>query len=167
MDFLKFLSSDADYVDAFGRGLKRISRRLEYGQDAADYKIEKLLETSREKGNRIPEKFDSKEINDKIGDQVRDVFAEHLAAQAKLDSQLSAELLELSRSTYILGIELQIKRLKAQNDETAAESLAAEITATQADPVHFETLMLGGPVVPPVEEPKKDEKKDERKLPPL
>ncbi len=154
-------------VDAFGRGLKRISRRLEYGQDAADYKIEKLLETSREKGNRIPEKFDSKEINDKIGDQVRDVFAEHLAAQAKLDSQLSAELLELSRSTYILGIELQIKRLKAQNDETAAESLAAEITATQADPVHFETLMLGGPVVPPVEEPKKDEKKDERKLPPL
>jgi serine/threonine protein kinase len=164
---LKHQEGLAKNVDAFGRGLKRISRRLGYGEEAADYKIEKLLETIRGKGNRIPEEFDFKEINDKVGDQVRDVFAEHLATQAKLDSQLSTELLELSRSTYILGIELQIKRLKAQNDETAAESLAAEITATQADATHFETLMLGGPVVPPVEEPKKDEKKDEKKLPPL
>ena len=161
-NILKHRDGLAKNVDSFGRGLKRIARRLEYGQDAADYKIEKLLETIHASDNRIPEKFDYKEINDKIIDQVRDVFSEHLAAQAKLDAQFSAELLELSR-TYIVGIELQIKRSKAQNDETAAEALAAEITATQADPTHFETLMLGGPVIPPVIEPKKDEKK----LPPL
>jgi len=88
-----------------------------------------------------------------------------LAEQAKLDAKLSAELRDYSR-TYILGIELQIKRLRVQNDETAAQALADEISATLVDSTHFEKLILGGPVIPLVVEPKHDDKKDEKRPPP-
>lgn len=133
----------AKNVEAFGKALKRIVRRAEFGQDYMEQAVDKHLESIRENGNRIPSDFQLKDIGrDRIAEQLKDAWTEFLAAQTKLDTQLSTELAELSR-TYIVGIELQIKRLKPQIDDTAIESLKAEVTATTSDSTHFETLLLG------------------------
>jgi len=147
-------------IDDLDRTLRRAARRLDYNKDAAEKWIEEGLTTFRNNGNRISENYNAKDIY-----QVREVFEKYLAEQVRLDAKLSAELQDYSR-TYILGIELQIKRLKAQNDETAAQTLADEISATIAESTHFETLILGGPVIPPVVEPKHDGKWDDRRPPP-
>ena len=147
-------------IDDLDRALKRAARRLDYDRDAVEKWIEDSLAIFRNNGNRISENYNAKDIT-----QVREIFEKYLAEQAKLDAKLSAELRDYSR-TYILGIELQIKRLKTQNDETAAQTLADEVSATAADSTHFETLILGGPVIPLVVEPKHDDKRDERRPPP-
>lgn len=133
----------AKNVDSLGKALKRVARRAEYGQDYMEEQIDKRLESIRERGNRIFEDRKLDEIGrDKIGEQLRDAYKEHLASQTKIDDALSAELASLSR-TYITGIELQIKRLKPGVDDTAIEALKAEISNTTTDSSHFETLLLG------------------------
>ncbi|OYU45633.1 MAG: hypothetical protein CFE44_06460, partial [Burkholderiales bacterium PBB4] len=141
-------------VDSLGKALKRVARRAEYGQDYMEEQIEKRLEAIREKGNRIPIEPHLDEIGrDKIGEQLRDAYKDHLASQTKIDELLSADLASLSR-TYITGIELQIKRLKPSVDDVAIEALKTEISNTATDSSHFETLLLGPKEVE--EDPDKD-----------
>ncbi len=145
-------------VDSLEKTLKRVARRSEYGQDYLLEQIEKRLEAIREKGNRIPIDNKLDEIGrDKIGEQLRDAYKEHLASQTKIDELLSADLASLSR-TYITGIELQIKRLKPTIDDLAIEALKAEISNTTTDSSHFETLLLGPKEVEA--DPEKDKNKD-------
>ncbi len=148
-------------VDSLGKALKRVARRAEYGQDYMEEQIEKRLGDIRENGNRIPVDNKLDEIgHDKLGEQLRDAYKEHLASQTKIDELLSADLATLSR-TYITGIELQIKRLKPTVDDLAIESLKAEISNTATDSSHFETLLLGPKEVE--EDPDKDKDKDKNR----
>jgi serine/threonine protein kinase len=145
-------------VDSLGKALKRVARRAEYGQDYMEEQIDKRLGDIRDNGNRIPVDNKLDEIaRDKIGEQLRDAYKEHLTSQTKIDELLSADLATLSR-TYITGIELQIKRLKPTVDDLAIEALKAEISNTATDSSHFETLLLGPKEVE--EDPDKDKNKD-------
>jgi serine/threonine protein kinase len=142
-------------VDSLGKALKRVARRAEYGQDYMEEQIEKRIADIRENGNRLPTKHRLDEVgHDKIGEQLRDAYREHVASQTKIDELLSADLATLSR-TYITGIELQIKRLKPTVDDLAIEALKTEISNTTTDSSHFETLLLGPKVVE--EDPDKEE----------
>ncbi len=74
---------------------------------------------------------------------VPDVHAKALEKQAALDEAFQLEMAKHS-PIYILGLEKQIGRYKADNDPGAALLLQEEINQTRNDSHYFAKMMLGG-----------------------
>jgi hypothetical protein len=159
----------------FRRGVKRVLRQIDNrDRRKIEPKAESLIEACRENSSRVPEKFDfglgkvnprgqreEKDLNAKLlgasKKLMADTLRKALEKQTETDRDFSAEMLELTQ-TYILGIELQIKRLEEANDTAAADILQAEVDATRERPERFTRLMQGldpDPPPPPEEEKKK------------
>lgn len=131
----------AKNLTAFERAAKRIVRRIEgtKARDLAEETLESFIESCQEGGNRLPAKLDTAMLA--IRD-LKDLHEEHVEAQESIDGVLLQALNQLS-SLYILGIEKQIERLKADNDPAAILLLEEEIRKTRQSETYFPALMLG------------------------
>jgi serine/threonine protein kinase len=92
-------------------------------------------------GNRIPDSLESP--ISRTSDAKR-CHKEALVKQKNIDFQLNQSLSELA-STYILGLEKQIERLKADNDTGAIELIEREIELTRETDEYFPGLMMENP----------------------
>jgi len=151
-------------LDSFQRGADRGLRKLDgYQRDMAEEKSDDYFDKLREKGNRIPPEVDMGieklpargKDRDAAGRNIQDahdrIMEEHVEAFSKqnsLEKQFATEMLALT-NTYILGIELQIKRLEEAGDTAAMEILQAEVDRTKGNPERFERMMRGLDPDPP------------------
>ena len=74
---------------------------------------------------------------------LKDIHADYLAKQKKIDAQLEADMLELSKSTYLLGLRKQIERLTDPNEAPSVKRMQAESDAVQGSLKYFINLMRG------------------------
>ncbi len=158
--------------DDFRRGVKKVLRQIDNrDRREIEKKADALIDKCRESGARVPEAFDfglgkvaargrskeEKQSNATLLNHSKDLLAEFhkdaLAKQAEIDRDFAADMLALSQ-TYILGVELQVQRLKDADDPIAAETLQDEADATRDRPERFTRLMQGlDPDPPPPPEP--------------
>lgn len=129
---------DDNFFD-FERNLKRLTRKIEIPSMRArtEKELETIIPVWRKNDGRVPEK---------MGNQLTYILdldivhAEALEKQAAIDEKLQQSLGQLG-STYILGLEKQIERLKADNDPAAIDLIEDEIKQTREDEKYFPTLM--------------------------
>ena len=99
------------------------------------------LDALKAVGNRIPDSLESpfsRSSDAKRGHE------EALVKQKNIDFQLNQLLSQLA-STYILGLEKQIERLKADNDTDAIKLIEREIELTKETDEYFPGLMMENP----------------------
>jgi hypothetical protein len=70
------------------------------------------------------------------------VFSIFLDKQATIESAFQKSLVTLA-GTYTAGMQLQIDRLKTENDAPAVKLIEEEISRTKQSPKYFSDLMLG------------------------
>jgi serine/threonine protein kinase len=104
-------------------------------------RIKQAVDALKAEGGRIPESLELS-ITDTTG--IEACHIEALEKQKNIDFELSQSLYQLS-STYILGLEKQIERLKADNDTGAIKLIESEIERTKESPEYFYGLMMGSP----------------------
>jgi hypothetical protein len=73
---------------------------------------------------------------------VQSIYALSLQKQVGVDDTFHQGLAPLA-ATYVVGLEKQIDRLKADNDTGAIALLEAEIARTRKSTKYFADLMLG------------------------
>lgn len=173
-------------LDSFQRGVDRGLRKLDgYQRDMAEEKSDDYFDKLREMGNEIPPEIDmgieelppkgkdrdaaARNIQD-AHERVMEEHVEALSKQRSLEIQFANEMSALTK-TYILGIEMQVRRLEESGDSAAIEILQAEIDRTKERPERFERMMRGldpDPPPPPPEEADdhEAEKEDLDPLPP-
>ncbi len=125
----------------FERALKRQVRKLKMSDNETDRSIEKVIAGWTADGGRIPGN-----LGETLGaiPDVTTVYDEALQKQTGIDDTLQQDLSKQS-GIYILGLEKQIERLKADNDVGAIHLIEAEIEQTQGSPKYFFDLMLSAP----------------------
>jgi serine/threonine protein kinase len=104
-------------------------------------RIKQVVDALKAEGGRIPESLELS-ITDTTG--IEACHIEALEKQKNIDFELSKSLSQLS-STYILGLEKQIERLKADNDTGAIKLIESDIERTKESPEYFYGLMMGSP----------------------
>lgn len=139
-------------LEDFERAVKRSIRKLDFGgiRDMAETNLETYITRCKADGNRIPGKGDPKKDtnNNNNNNGVRNIrgfpetHEEYLAKQELIDELLFQSLSQLS-STYIKGLELQIERLKKDNDPAAVALIEEEVEKTRSSEKYFPYLMLG------------------------
>ncbi len=129
-------SLKANFND-FERALKRQARKAEINRDLLDAKIERRVARWKESGFLIPEETDQNLAD--IPD-VDEIFAAYLEKEKTINATFQKSLLPLS-GMYIQGMELQIGRLKTENDPPAIELIEKEISSTKESPEYFAELM--------------------------
>lgn len=156
-------------LEDFERAVKRSIRKLDFGgiRDMAETNLETYITRCKADGNRIPGKPDPKKDTNNGVRNIRgfpETHEEYLAKQELIDEQLFQSLSQLS-STYIKGLELQIERLRKDNDPAAIELIEEEVGKTRNSEKYFPYLMLG--IDLEAEEKAKEDakKKDEIKKP--
>lgn len=127
-------------VEDLGRDLERILRKSYYSRGTAERILAKDLDAWKKAGNRVPENMDQTYVLSDIPDAFK-TYNEHLEKQIVIDEKFQAELTQLS-PTYILGLEKQIERLKADNDAGSIRLIEQEINRTKDDPKYFNNLMV-------------------------
>jgi serine/threonine protein kinase len=136
-----YRSSLKGNLTTFERSLKRHVRKLKLSDSESDKNIEKAIAGWIAGGGRIPDS-----LGEKLGaiPEVQSVYDEAVQKQANLDEILKRELGKQS-ATYILGLEMQIERLKPDNDVGAISLIQQEIDKTKESPQYFSDLMLSPP----------------------
>ncbi len=126
-------------LSAFEMALKRQLRKLKIGDNESDKIIEKAIAGRAAADGRLPD-----EMGSTFGEipEAQGVYDEAVQKQTSLDDTLHQELAKQS-ATYILGLEKQIERLKADNDVGAITLIEQEIEKTKESPKYFADLMLG------------------------
>jgi hypothetical protein len=126
-------------LSEFGKELKRSARKADENKAALERRIETRLATWQEEGSRIPEELDDalSEIPDS------DVTLTTYQDKEKAIEQTFLRSVSPLSATYIVGLEKQIERLKADNDPAAVELIFAEIRRTKDSSSYFPKLMLG------------------------
>lgn len=124
----------------FERDAKRQIRKIDFreARDKAEESLADLIRDCERDHNRIPDTLHWRLENISGLTESHD---EHYNAQQTIDNDLKRSLSQYS-STYILGIEKQIERLKGENDPAAIEALKEEIDNTRNDKDYFPNLML-------------------------
>ncbi len=140
----------ADEFEDFGKALKRKARRVDYGKDLAVQRVESAIDAMKENGNEVPAVVPPSLSY--IPD-IREVFVNYHEKIDTLETTLASNL-KSHANTYILGIDLQIKRLNASEDPVAVKLLNEEIDRTKSEQAYFANLMRGD-----VEPGKPDSKK--------
>ena len=75
---------------------------------------------------------------------IQSVHTQFLDQQEIIENSLVMDLSPLA-DTYINGLDLQIRRLRPQNDAAAIKLLQDEIDTIRQDPHYFRNLMLSQP----------------------
>ena len=123
------------------RALKREVRKVNMSDHDTDKTIERVIAAWTADGGRIPDKLG--EVLSAIPEATT-VYAEAVQKQTGTDDTLQLELTKQS-AIYIIGLEKQIERLKADNDVGAIQLIEAEIKQTKESPKYFSELMLSTP----------------------
>lgn len=128
-------------LKAFDRDFSREIRKLESRRlrDQAEEIFQGALERCEADGNRIGDGLMAN-LNF-LPDDMKAIGLEYERNQQAIDDTLGTALKGLS-ATYVLGLEKQIERFKADRDFGAAELLAEEIDITRKSPDYFPALIL-------------------------
>ena len=127
-------------AEDLARSLERVLRKNYYTRGQAEDILARNLQDWKDAGNRIPENMNRTVGLSSIPDAFK-VYSEHLEKQSAIDEKFRDELKPLS-ATYILGLEKQIERLKADSDNGAIEPIEREIERTKEESEYFPKLML-------------------------
>lgn len=121
----------------FERAAEKQIRKLKLSGAGDDGSIAKAIMEMGETGI-IPEELDSS----MSGDDLASIHKACISKQVGIVDTLQMSLSQLS-GTYILGLEKQIERLRAENDPGAIALIEEEIEKTKESPEYFSNLMLG------------------------
>jgi len=126
-------------VSGFEADMRRSVRNL--GVGAADQKksLDAALLTLKEGGNRLPA-----DLASTFGEfpDIDQLAPSYLSKQTEFDAALRKNLAQQA-AVYIVGLEKQIERSKAEDDAATIKIIEAEIKLTRENPEHFSNLMLG------------------------
>jgi serine/threonine protein kinase len=124
----------------FEREAKRLIRKINHREmrDRAEESLAGLIRDYERDHNRIPEQL-HQHLKNIAG--LEESHHEHHDAQETIDLELKRSLSQFS-STYTLGLEKQIERLKSENEPEAIEALKEEIDKTRDDKNYFPDLIL-------------------------
>lgn len=127
-------------TDSWARALKRAIRKIEANRARgnADEALKEFLDVHKNNGNRLPPMLPPYLATLPPLAETHQEFTEK---QQELEESFDDKLYSLS-ATYILGIEKQIERLKADNDPAAVELLEKEIELVRDSPDYFVEFML-------------------------
>ncbi|MEO5716692.1 MAG: protein kinase, partial [Luteolibacter sp.] len=128
-----------DNFTDFERALKRHARKADKDKDVFQRLLERRIERWKESGFVIPKE---KEAALKEIPEVSETFAVYIKKEVAIDEAFLQSLSSLS-GTYVQGMELQIGRLKPENDVPAIELIEKEIASVKESPQYFADLMLG------------------------
>jgi len=143
-------------LEDFARAVKRNIRKLDFGtrRDNAEEALEAYIAQCKQDENRIQPKPDPKKDNTKRLNEI-DGFAfihdEYMQKQENIEEQLMQALSQIS-GTYLKGLDLQIERLRKDNDPAAIALIEEEVEKTRNSEKYFPYLMLG--IDPALEEQK-------------
>ncbi len=127
-----------DNFFGFEESLKREARKLPPSKDNVVKAVEPAIEAMRTNGGKIPKKLTSKLAATPELEKIRLEFYQR---QIGVDDALTLAITKLS-SQYILGLEMQIERLKSDDDEGAINLITKEIANTKDDEDYFPSLIL-------------------------
>lgn len=122
----------------FKRAAEKQTRKLKLSGAGDDGSVAKAI-SKMETSGLIPE-----ELSSSMAD-MEDLAAAHRVCYAKqvgIVDTLNQSLSQLS-GTYILGLEKQIERLRAEDDPGAISLIEEEIQKTKGSPEYFSALMTG------------------------
>jgi serine/threonine protein kinase len=127
-------------LDRYERDAKRAIRRTtnRMSQEMAEEALADFIRDCQRDQNRIPEDLERK-LDDVKG--MAEIHDERYDSQTTIEQTLRQSLTQIS-STYTLGLEKQIQRLRSENDPAAIEAIKEEIDKTRDDKSHFPDLML-------------------------
>jgi hypothetical protein len=128
-----------DNVTGLERDLNRVLRKLNYTRNSIEQYLAEEVASWKTNNNRLPAVFSGPFSTVPDGYKT---YNEHLEKQTALDDKLQSELDELG-ATYVLGLEKQLERLKADNDAGAVALVEAEIERIKDSPKYFPKLMSG------------------------
>ena len=137
----KYNSRLKDNLWGFEKALLLSASKSSSNSDKGTARIQQAVAALKAEGGRIPESLEIS-ITDITG--IEACHAEALGKQKDIDFEFSQSLHQLS-STYILSLEKQIERLKADNDTGAIKLIKREIELTKETPEYFYELMMGTP----------------------
>ena len=129
-------------LTAYNRAIKRLLRdynNREY-RSFLTRAVDDYIQKCTRSGNRIPLRIPAQNIYNIRGIDM--VHSEFLEKQETIDDSLTEELSSLS-STYITGLQMQIDRLKDQDDPVAIELIEDEIKEVRRSRKYFPELMIG------------------------
>lgn len=135
----RYRSSLKDNLWGFEKALLLCASRASPNRGEGAAGIKQAVDALRAEGGRIPETLEIS-VTDVTG--IETCHIEALEKQKNIDFKLSQSLSQLS-STYILGLEKQIERLKPDNDTGAIHLIEGEIELTKETPEYFYGLMMG------------------------
>ncbi|MEO5916861.1 MAG: protein kinase [Luteolibacter sp.] len=123
----------------FEASLKRQVRKYKPGAGPETDVLDTAIEGWKTDGGKVPS-----EIGTSLSEfmEIEAIRAEFYQKQTGVQDTFKQALSTLS-GTYILGLQKQIERLKADNDAGAIDLVEKEIEATKSDPDYFSGLILG------------------------
>ena len=134
----KYRSRLKDNLWSFDKELLARAAKSPYSRNEATARIKQAMDAMKAEGDRIPE---SLEISMENITGIEECHLEALEKQKDIDFEFSRALAPLS-TTYIVGLEKQIERLRADNDTGAIKLIEEEIGLTKGDLNYFRDLML-------------------------
>lgn len=134
----KYRSRLKDNLWSFDKELLASAAKSPYSRNEATARIKQAMDAMKAEGDRIPE---SLEVSMENITGIEECHDEALEKQKDIDFEFSRALAPLS-ATYIVGLEKQIERLRADNDTGAIKLIEEEIGLTKGDLNHFRDLML-------------------------
>jgi hypothetical protein len=138
----KYHSGLNDNLWSFNKTMLFCVSKLKSNRSEGAARIQQAVDALKAEGGRIPETLEIS-VTDIPG--IGACHIEALEKQKNNDFELSQSLSQLS-STYILGLEKKIERLKADNDTGAIRLIEGEIELTKETPEYFSGLMTGKPL---------------------
>ncbi len=124
----------ADFEIALNRQL----RKMKSNGPSVNRDLDVAVESLRNDSGRIPDALRGKLDMVDNADAIRE---EYHAKEIGIDDQYHQDLSKLA-PIYILGLEKQIERLKADNDTGAIALIQSEIVQTKESPEYFPSLLL-------------------------
>ncbi len=124
---------------SFERSLKREVRKLQGGRIATENKLDIEMASWEKNGSKIPQELDALLAN--IPD-VQEELTKHLEKESALEEAFQKSMIPLA-TTYNLGLEKQIERLKLEDDSPAIVLIEEEIQMNKQSPKYFADLMMG------------------------
>jgi hypothetical protein len=123
----------------FETSLKRQARKYKPGAGPTDDTLESAIKEWKDDGARIPS-----EVGSSLSEfaEIEEIRAEFYQKQTGVEDTFKQALSGLS-STYILGLQKQIERLRTDNDPGAIDLIEKEVEATKGDSGYFSGLILG------------------------
>ncbi|NNM30793.1 MAG: protein kinase [Akkermansiaceae bacterium] len=139
-------------VERFERGLKRVVRRVDrQHRDRGEALIEQVMAPIR--GNNRLTKLPIDKLPgflEGYSGELREVFAEALEDQEKIDRELESQL-EPLRDAYVNGISRQVDALREKDDPAAVAILETEARKTADSLPRFIRILKGEDPDPPAE----------------